>query len=67
MKVKVIALLFVGVLAVSAGLSVTSLAQQVLPFAGLKLYDSFDHGLINPTKWFSQNQCGFGPIMECDS
>lgn len=59
-------LVFLVLVAVFASVSVTSRGQQGLPMAGLRLYDSFDQGLINPAKWFSQYQCGSGPVMECE-
>ena len=50
--------------AVVFGLGLVTLAhgQTTKP---LKLYDSFDGTLINPSKWISQWQCGSPSVMEC--
>jgi hypothetical protein len=54
------------VFALATSLALTSLAQQIPSFAGLRLYESFDQKFINPAKWYSQWQCGSPGVMECE-
>lgn len=59
LKQMMLSLAMVGALAVV----MPALAQNQSS-SGLRLYDSFDHKFLDPSKWLAQSQCG-GTVMEC--